>query len=193
MFLVPYGLVGRLLLRYIMFVGQHGLTGFGWCVAMMKNVEQFARRFPSSTFYTKRGYQYPLQSGDVLLRWWFLSFAQPGFHRFWRVWNPLLGYLLFLFYVALGGNKRPFLASLVVFTCCGFVFHDLLTLKDAIALDTTISFMVWAVLCDLSRRYHLHKIQEQWPWISNVLVNVLLLYFGKVVGSFSWQMLAKSM
>ena len=160
---------------------------------MIKNIEDLVRRFPSSTFYTKRGYKYPIKIGDLLLRWWFLSFAQPGFHRFWRVWNPLLGYLLFLFYIALGGNKRPFIASFVVFTSCGFVFHDLLTLKEVIALDTTISFMIWAVLCDLSRRYQLHKIQEKWPWIANVLINALLLVGGKEAGSFLWQVLSKSM
>ena len=153
---------------------------------MIKSIAGVARRFPSSEFYPKRGYKYPLQSGDLLLRWWFLSFAQPGFHRFWRVWNPLLGYLLFLFYVALGGKKRPFIATFVVFSCCGFVFHDLLTLKDAIELDMTISFMIWAVLCDLSRRYQLHKIQEKWPWIANAMVNALLLYCGKEAGSFLW-------
>ena len=148
---------------------------------MMKKIDDLVRRFPSSAFYTKRGYKYPLQIVDVMLRWWFLSFAQPGFHRFWRVWNPLLGYLLFLFYIVLGGNKRPFMAGFVVFTSCGFFLHDLLTLKEVIELDMTISFMIWAVLCDLSRRYQLHKIQEKWPWIANVLINALILVGGKEV------------
>ena len=157
---------------------------------MKKSIEDLAQRFPSKSFYIKRGYKFPLESTDVLLRWWFLSFAQPGFHRFWRVWNPLLGYLLFLFYIILGGNKRPFLATFVVFTSCGFVFHDLLTLKDIIELDTTISFMIWGVLCDLSRRYELHKTQEKWPWVVNVLVNASLLVCGKEAGHLLWQMLS---
>ena len=160
---------------------------------MMENINDFVRRFPSSSFYTKRGYKYPLQSGDVLLRWWFISFAQPGFHRFWRVWNPLLGYLLFLFYVALGGNKRPFVASFVVFTSCGFVLHDLMTLKETLELDMTISFMIWAILCELSRSFKLHEMQEKWPWVANVLVNALLLFCGKEAGTFLWQALSKAM
>ncbi|MEC7987793.1 MAG: hypothetical protein VX278_21675 [Myxococcota bacterium] len=159
---------------------------------MMKKIQNIAEQFPPSTFYTNRGYKHPLQTKDLLIRWWFLSFTQPGFHRFWRVWNPLLNYALFLFYIILGGNKRPFLAGFVVFTSCGFLLHDLLTLKEVIELDMTISFMIWAILCDLSRRYKLHKIQAKWPWIANVLVNVFLLVFGKQAGLFLWELLSKN-
>ena len=150
---------------------------------------QLANQFPSNEFYRKRGYKYPLKPIDLLVRWWLVSFAQPGFHRFWRVWNPLLNYLLFLFYVALGGNKRPFIAGFLVFTGCGFVFHDLLSLNKGLELDMTISFMIWAVLCDLSRRFKLHEIQSRWPWVVNVVVNVLLLVAGRELGKFLWMLL----
>lgn len=53
--------------------------------------------------------------------------AEPGFHRFWRVWNPALGFLVFRFYRLIGGNRGGAANKILAFIASGFA-HGLLVL-----------------------------------------------------------------
>jgi hypothetical protein len=106
--------------------------------------------------------------------------GEPGFHRFWRLWNPLYGYALFRLYLVLGGNRRPLLASLVVFLACGFFLHDLLFLVSTrkLTFTTTIAFGLFWLLASVNRALAGRLGQERWSRAANALVNVSCVAFG---------------
>ncbi|MBS2015291.1 MAG: hypothetical protein JST00_20560 [Deltaproteobacteria bacterium] len=114
-------------------------------------------------------------------------FAQPGFHLFWRLWNPFFGYGLFAVYVALGGKRRPLLASLLVFAACGFLLHDLLVLVTTrrLSLASTGAFVIFWALSVASRALAPRLRQAEWPRIANVALNVLCLAGGLVGGAWA--------
>ncbi len=131
-------------------------------------------------YCARRGYTPPFRGWSVVKRSLLCSWAQPGFHRFWRVWNPPIGYPLFLLYRALGGNRNRAVATFTVFAVIG-ALHDLvavaLTRRWALAL--TLAYLVFAGLSLLSLRLAPFLRQERWPAMVNVLINGLL-----VVGTF---------
>jgi hypothetical protein len=131
-------------------------------------------------YCARRGYVPPFRGWSVVKRSLLDSWAQPGFHRFWRIWNPPIGYPLFRFYRVLGGNRNRAFATFTVFTVTG-VLHDLaafvLTRQWALAL--TLAYVVFAGLSLLSLRLAPLLRQERWPAMVNVLMNGLL-----VVGTF---------
>ncbi len=136
-------------------------------------------------FLELRGYSLKQGAGAMLRRLFFDSWVQPGFHRFWQVWNPVYGYFLFLLYRALGGSRRPFLAGISVFVFCGAVLHDL-----PIALVTgepkivgTLAFLSWGVLSFLSRKMEGVIDFASWPRGASLIVNVLLIGSGLLMGA----------
>lgn len=136
------------------------------------------------SFLRSRGFD-PRNVPSFLWRMFVVCWAEPGFHRFWRLWNPLYGYALFRVYLAIGGNKRPALASLVVFLLCGFVLHDLLRFVTAhqLSLSSTIAFFVYWLLALLSRRFGAALKQETWPGGINVVMNLACVAFGLACGA----------
>lgn len=70
-------------------------------------------------FLPRRGYD-PAGTPDALLRRLFVeSWREPGFHRFWQVWNPMYGWVLYRLYLALGGaGSRRSSCSWAAGSCC---------------------------------------------------------------------------
>ena len=103
--------------------------------------------------------------------------AEPGFHRFWRVWNPLYGFYLHKLYVALGGRDRPITSALAVFVFCGFVLHDLLGLLTTgrFSLSTTFSFVFFGLAALLNRQVAARLGQDRWHRAANVALNLTLI------------------
>jgi hypothetical protein len=113
-------------------------------------------------------------------------FGEPGFHRFWRLWNPFFGYGLSKLYVALGGRRRPLLASFVVFAACGFFLHDLLTLATTrrLSLASTGAFVIFWFLTAVSRALEPRLRQASWPRGANAALNVGCLLVGLAGGAY---------
>lgn len=109
----------------------------------------------------------------------FDSWAQPGFHRFWRVWNPPVGYPLFLLYRLLGGNRNRVVATLLIFTFTGLL-HDVvvIALQQRWYVALTCAYFAFGCLSIMSMKLAPLVGQRRWPMILNVLVNV-----GLVVGT----------
>ncbi len=64
------------------------------------------------------------------------------------MWNPFTGYLIFLLYSYLGGNrKRPY-AIAIVFLTSGVVFHDLVIyfISGSISIVFTITFLIYSII-----------------------------------------------
>jgi hypothetical protein len=109
--------------------------------------------------------------------------AEPGFHRFWRVWNPLYGYFLFKLYRILGGNKHKTSATLGTFIFCGFFLHDLPVslITGGLLLNTTLAFMFFGVFVILSHQLERWLEQRYWPRTLNVVLNIGFIGMGFVL------------
>jgi hypothetical protein len=123
--------------------------------------------------------------GAFVRRMCVTAWGEPGFHRFWRLWNPLYGYALFRLYVALGGARRPLVASFVVFVACGFFLHDLWLVPTGAKLgfNTTLAFAVFWALASLSRVLAPRLEQETWDRRVNALVNAGCIGVGLTAGA----------
>jgi hypothetical protein len=127
-------------------------------------------------FCLRRGYKPPFKGWAVIRQSVFESWAQPGFHRFWRVWNPPIGYLLFRIYIAFGGNRNRFVSTSIVFAISG-ALHDLVVfaLVPMWGPIITSSYLVFAWLSLLSFKFERTLHQKKWPTILNVILNVGLI------------------
>lgn len=123
-----------------------------------------------------RGYD-PTSSKFIILKRALIdSWGEPGFHEFWKVWNPGIGHLLYRLYRAFGGNRFQLIATMLVFTLCGFV-HDVLVVllfRHPFAAFTA-AFIFFGILTVLSRSLEPILQQNRWPGFLNVLTNVSLL------------------
>jgi hypothetical protein len=130
-------------------------------------------------------------AGSILRRIFVESWFEPGLHRFWRAWNPVYGYALWRLYVALGGRRRPVLATLVAFAACGFFAHDLVTfaITGKPTLAITITFLFLGALTLASRVFEAKLRQERLPRQLNLFINLLLIGFGLVAGPVVWSLL----
>ncbi len=106
--------------------------------------------------------------------------AEPGFHRFWQVWNPGIAYFVYRIYVRLGGSKKWTMPTLFSFIICGII-HTLIVapFMRQWSFSVIVAFTCFGVLTILSRKLSYFLKQERWPWIMNALINV-----GFVIGSF---------
>lgn len=130
--------------------------------------------------------------GAFLRRMFLTSWGEPGFHAFWRMWNPLYGYILFRLYLVLGGRRRPALASLIVFLACGFFLHDLVVAVSArrLSFTTTIAFGVFWLLATANRALVGRLRQERWRRSANVAANVACVAVGLAAGALLSQLFA---
>ena len=137
-------------------------------------------------FLTRRGYDLHGGSGAFLRRMFLSAWAEPGFHRFWRIWNPLYGYFLFRFYRVLGGERRRVPATVTVFVACGFVLHDLpiLWITGHPQVATTTAFFFFAVVALLSKAVDKTTKAARWPRPAHVLLNSGLVLGGLLLGAY---------
>jgi len=142
----------------------------GWYARWTDDYRRFARGRGFRTFndwpYHRRGF----------LECW----AEPGFHRFWRVWNPGIAYFVHLLYLGLGGRKRWILPTFLAFLGCGLA-HTVIVAPflGRWSYSVIAAFGCFGILTPLSRRLAPVLRQDRWPVMANVLINV-----GLVIGSF---------
>lgn len=138
----------------------------------------FQDRFNKSynQYLVLRGYDPSLSKLIILKRALIDSWGEPGFHRFWQVWNPGMGHLLYRLYLLLGGNRARSLTTMLVFLLCGFL-HDVAVMlmfqRPFIAFTTTFFFC--GVLTLASRSLESILPQERWSRIWNALINISCL------------------
>lgn len=123
-----------------------------------------------------RGYAPSSNKLAILKRALFDSWGEPGFHQFWRVWNPGVGHLLYRLYLFLGGNRARLIATILVFILCG-ILHDVLVMlifrRPFVAF--TAAFLFSGVLTVGNRSLEPILHQERWPRLLNALINVSCL------------------
>ena len=123
-----------------------------------------------------RGYDPSSSKLQILKRALFDSWGEPGFHRFWRVWNPGIGHLLYRLYLLVGGNRARLLATMLVFLLCG-ILHDAVVMlmfrRPFVAF--TAAFVSFWFLAWVNRSLEPVLRQERWPRLANALLNILCL------------------
>ena len=145
-------------------------SGYEWWVA---DYRRFARMRGFETFndwpYHRRGF----------IECW----AEPGFHRFWQVWNPGIAYFVYRAFLGLGGRRNYVVPVLGAFFLCG-VAHTLLVAPflGRWSFSVIIAFSGFGVATVLSRVLEPVLRQERWPAACNVLLNAGLVAAGFDVG-----------
>jgi hypothetical protein len=123
-----------------------------------------------------RGYDPSSNKLVILKRALLDSWGEPGFHRFWRVWNPGVGHLLFQLYLLLGGTRARPVSTLLVFVLCG-ALHDVLVMlifrRPFVAF--TAALLLSGMLATGNRALEPILHQQRWPRSLNVLTNVSCL------------------
>jgi len=123
-----------------------------------------------------RGYDPTLSKLTILKRALVDSWGEPGFHKFWRVWNPGIGHLLYRLYLVFGGNRYRLVATMLVFVLCGFM-HDvvvMLIFRRPFAAFTS-AFFILGILSVINRSLEPFLHQDRWPRLLNVFSNVSCL------------------
>lgn len=132
----------------------------------------------------RRGYDSDAGSAAFLRRMFVTAWAQPGFHRFWRIWNPLYGYFLFRLYAKLGGRRNHTVSSIAVFLASGFVLHDLpislLTGRPFLAV--TIAFCFYGCVARFTQRREKGRGVNTLSSGTNTMINLLLVLAGLALG-----------
>jgi hypothetical protein len=123
-----------------------------------------------------RGYDPSASRLLVLRRALVDCWGEPGFHQFWRVWNPGVGHILFKLYRLLGGNHNRVVATLLVFAMCG-AFHDLMVMLifQRPFLAFTAAFFSSGLLSLTNRLLDPLLRQHRWPSSLNAMCNAACL------------------
>jgi len=106
--------------------------------------------------------------------------AEPGFHKFWQVWNPGIAYFIFRLYLKLGGNRNWIIATILSFAINGLIHSVIFYIFSgqwSFVIPTL--FLIFGVLVITSKLFDRILHQNRWPWIINSTINV-----GLVVLSF---------
>ena len=142
-------------------------------------------------YLKRRGYIF-FSFNQALIKITKKSFSQGSFCGFWRMWNPFSGYLIFLLYSFLGGNrKRPY-AIPFVFLASGIVFHDLVIylITGTISIVFTITFSLYSVIFTVEHQLSMIRkdfknhaaVRIELPIAFRVILNITLLFIPLTVG-----------
>lgn len=95
----------------------------------MNNIKQAYKKYKLGYLKHLRKLGYGSHSGDFNLffikRAFILCWNKPGFHYFWRYWNPGISFLTFKLFHKLGGNHNKFFAIILTFIINGLI-HNLI-------------------------------------------------------------------
>jgi len=134
-------------------------------------------------YFIARGF-HPDEPLGMIRRMFLDCWAEPGFHRFWRLWNPYFGWLLFLLYLRLGGKRYKVVATMSVYVVSGFLIHDLpiIVFFSKPNITMSMTFFAFGGMVLFSKRFEKILNQEHWPVAINVILNFALLAAGATFG-----------
>lgn len=102
--------------------------------------------------------------------------AEPGFHRFWQVWNPGISFFVYKLFILLGGRKRWVGPTMAAFLVCGFA-HTIVVVPffGRWSFSVIAAFACFGGLTIVSRLAAPVLKQERWPVVANTALNVVLV------------------
>lgn len=123
-----------------------------------------------------RGYGEHLNDGPFFRRAFLECWCEPGFHRFWRVWNPGIAYFAYGLYIHLGGRRRRVTATLLAFFINGLVHNlvvSLLLLRLSFPLPWT--FLAFGLASLAAQGLETPLRFDRWPRMIHLGVNAGLV------------------
>jgi hypothetical protein len=133
--------------------------------------------------YTRtRGFK-SFNDGPYHIRGFVTCWAEPGFHKFWQIWNPGIAYFVYCLYIGFGGRKHRIVGTLISFIICGLA-HTIIVLPfiQKWSYTVIVAFGCFGILTIISRYLESILKQKNWPVIINVLVNAGLVIFCFDIG-----------
>lgn len=127
-------------------------------------------------FLKMRGYGNHVNDWMFVKRSFLDCWMQPGFHRFWQIWNPGIGYFAYKVYLSCGGKNRQNLATFATFLVNGLV-HNLLGSMILRRWDFPLpfTFSLLGIFTIISRRLDGHINMSKWPKIFHLALNLGLI------------------
>jgi len=129
-----------------------------------------------------RGYGNHVNDWFFVKRGFLECWLQPGFHRFWQVWNPGIGYFAYKVYLSCGGKDRQNTATIAAFLVNGLV-HNLIVSLILWRWDFPLpfTFTLFGVLTIAFKWLDKHVNMNRWPRFCHLALNV-----GLVILSFDF-------
>lgn len=143
----------------------------------------YQRYVASYECYLKmRGYGNHLNDWFFFKRGFLACWLEPGFHRFWQVWNPGIGYFAYKLYVLFGGNQRKNLATVAAFVLNGLI-HNLIASLLFWRWDFPLpfTFLSFGIFTIISRWLDTFFEVQKLPAVLHLIINV-----GLVILSFDF-------
>jgi hypothetical protein len=129
-----------------------------------------------------RGYS-SLHDRKFFVRAFLECWAEPGFHRFWRIWNPGISYFVFKLYCRLRVSFKRDSATILAFVANGFAHNAVACpLIGRWSWTLPAAFLSFGAFTVVSRRLDGLLGQDRWPWPLNAVVNVGLVCLSMDLG-----------
>jgi len=159
--------------------------------SLRDRLQPLYQRYVSSykRYLKRRGYGDHVNDWFYIKRGFLTCWFAPGFHRFWRVWNPGIGYFVYRLYILLGGNQRRNLATLAAFVINGLIHNLIVSLLfwrwDFPLPFTFLSFGVFTIIFKwLDTFVALQKLPAILHLAMNVGLVILSFDFGFTMNEF---------
>ena len=110
------------------------------------------------------------------------SWTQPGFHNFWRYWNPGIGFLMLKTYIAFGGKKYKIFATYITFIICAVAHITIVYPFLGYSHVIIITFVCFATLTLLSKFLAKTLNQQRWNILVNTIINISLVVLSFKIG-----------
>jgi len=123
-----------------------------------------------------RGYGEHVNDRFFVKRGFLECWLQPGFHLFWKVWNPGIGYFAYKLYLAFGGKERRDVATIASFLVNGLVHNlviSLLLWRWDFPLPFT--FALFGFMTVISRWLEKPMKMNKWPRVCHLALNIGLV------------------
>ena len=129
-----------------------------------------------------RGFTTTINDWPYVKRSFITCWMEPGFHRFWQVWNPGISYFTWRLFLLLGGKRHWTMATLGTFLINGLVHTMIVAPFLGWGWSFIMTFLICGILTVLSRRLRSFLQQRKWPAILNMTVNVYLVILSFDLG-----------
>jgi hypothetical protein len=112
----------------------------------------------------------------------FISWSKPGFHFFWRHWNPGIAYMTFWIYKYFGGNKNKVIATYMSFIICGLIHNIVVYPFLGWSYTIIVVFICFSTFTLISKILSTVLNQKKWHWAINTVINISLVLLSFEVG-----------
>lgn len=108
--------------------------------------------------------------------------TQPGFHNFWRYWNPGIGFLMLKTYLAFGGKKKKIFATYMTFIICALAHILIVYPFLGYSYVIPVTFLCFATFTLLSKVSEKVLNQQNWHRVINTAINISLVILSFKIG-----------